>query len=376
MNNNLSEINIILVTITTIICIITLPNSCSFLICCGSFIYLNYIFYFDAKYHVDKNNARWIYPAIIFIVSFVIGYLLIYDKIIISKILFFISIIMFTRFIINFIFTIVIDITDNRIKSVLFDINNVTQMEINNLKMKLKTSIISTDELERNINIISNDYEQKLDELVKQLNIQNKDLDIVKKTKENLSNQLDTYKKEIEQKNEDIIKMREQQDHYIKLLQEKNESNNYPLENVEIRNKFNEALSIAESEIDIFCPWITEKVVDSFMQDKFRILLEKGISIKIRYGIGQSHNDIRNKKTERFANDLCKMFSKYKNFKMYRDNSHVKLFICDNKFYVISSFNILSFKGDYSGEDNRKELGEYSTNKAILNLYRKRYFSF
>ena len=66
----------------------------------------------------------------------------------------------------------------------------------------------------------------------------------------------------------------------------------------------------------------------------------------------------------------------YPNFKMLLDNSHAKLFICDDKFYVISSFNILSFKGDYDGQDMRRELGEYSTNKQILERYRKQYFDF
>lgn len=171
------------------------------------------------------------------------------------------------------------------------------------------------------------------------------------------------------------------QDKYIKELQAKNTSTNQSLENRAIRDKFDEALKNTKRELDIFSPWVSENVVDWMMIDKFRALLEKGVTIKIRYGIGDlSANAInqknRNDYTAETIKALKKEFKLYPNFKVYKDNSHAKLFICDDDYYVISSFNILSFSGDYKGLDQRRELGELSHNKELLNAYRNHYFNF
>ena len=57
-------------------------------------------------------------------------------------------------------------------------------------------------------------------------------------------------------------------------------------------------------------------------------------------------------------------------------NTHQKLFICDEKFYVNSSLNILSFSGDYKGTDTRAEGGEASNNVNLIREYRKILFDF
>ena len=155
------------------------------------------------------------------------------------------------------------------------------------------------------------------------------------------------------------------------------------LENADIRRAFNNALEISTEEIDIFAAWINEGTVDEWMLDQFDKLLRNNVIIKIRYGIGDEsnpHNDSRIETTKKCAQNMKQRFAKYGDkFRMQWDNSHAKLFICDNQFYVISSFNILSFDGKYKGRkklSTRRELGEWSKNISNLQAYRKMYFDF
>ena len=57
---------------------------------------------------------------------------------------------------------------------------------------------------------------------------------------------------------------------------------------------------------------------------------------------------------------------------MKSDDTHQKLFICDEKFYVNSSFNILS----YSGTGEHAESGEVSNNIDLIREYRRTLFNF
>lgn len=155
------------------------------------------------------------------------------------------------------------------------------------------------------------------------------------------------------------------------------------LENAAIRRAFESALQTSTKEIDIFAAWINNHVVDERMLETFESLLDKGVTIKIRYGIGEESNPDNDKRTywtKENAKKMKKRFSKYGNlFRMKWDNSHAKLFICDDQFYVISSFNILSFDGQYEDGNEistRRELGEWSKNISNLQAYRKMYFDF
>ena len=155
------------------------------------------------------------------------------------------------------------------------------------------------------------------------------------------------------------------------------------LENAAIRRAFDSALQTSTKEIDIFAAWINNHVVDERMLETFESLLKKGVTIKIRYGIGDESNPDNDKRIRRTKNNAKKMkkrFEKYGElFRMKWDNSHAKLFICDDQFYVISSFNILSFDGQYEDGNEistRRELGEWSKNISNLQTYRKMYFDF
>jgi phosphatidylserine/phosphatidylglycerophosphate/cardiolipin synthase-like enzyme len=149
------------------------------------------------------------------------------------------------------------------------------------------------------------------------------------------------------------------------------------LVNEEIRRSFIDALTSASVEIDIVCPWITKRVLDGGVADFFEKALQKGVHIKILYGIDSEGSYYSRKDdTEIAAKELRDRFSCYGNFfRMKKSNTHYKLLICDEKFYVQGSFNFLSFEGKYS-PNTRSEGAQYSENIEELKELRDYYFKF
>lgn len=161
--------------------------------------------------------------------------------------------------------------------------------------------------------------------------------------------------------------------------QKNNQLQNYIVRNRTIRNEFNKALQIATEELDIISAWINFRVVNEDMQQAFENLLRRGVTIKILYGIGdmsRSTSNSRNQQTNEVARYLKDRFRCYPNFKMKCINTHDKLFICDEKFYVHSSMNILSFNAEYNDGDTREESGEASNNLQLIREYRRLLFDF
>lgn len=379
--SNRSEILAIFVVLVTTACFFVLPEKIAVLIAVISTLYCWFIFYQTIhNSYMDMKDV--VGPLAITVITFLLWYFL-SDTL--AKIFLWISIVMAGRTACNLICVQSSESVREEINHAISSTVANMQLEIEQATKQIETSILSTEEVEKKISLIRNESQQKLNILTKQLGDKEKLLTAVQKAgekaKKDMEAKLSAYRTELLDRNKDVEKMRQEQDILIEKLQKTNEINNYPLENKQIKDKFNEALSLVEKELDIFSPWMNFNVVDLTMQDKFRRLLEKGVIIKIRYGIGElssesSRGNNRSDSTEKVAIKLKQEFGQYRNFKMYRDNSHAKLFICDNKFYVISSFNILSFKGNYDGKDMRRELGEYSTNKKILAQYRKAYFNF
>ena len=161
--------------------------------------------------------------------------------------------------------------------------------------------------------------------------------------------------------------------------QKNNQPQNYIVRNRTIRNEFNKALQIATEELDIISAWINFNVVNEKLQQSFENLLRRGVIIKILYGIGDMGlftTDSRNRRTNEVVAHLKARFSRYPNFKMKCTNTHDKLFICDEKFYVHSSMNILSFSAEYNNGDLREEGGEASNNLQLIREYRQLLFNF
>ena len=139
----------------------------------------------------------------------------------------------------------------------------------------------------------------------------------------------------------------------------------------EIHFKFEEAFQVTERELDIFSPYMSFKLVRLYKPRLKELLANPKVTIKIRYSLGEP-SDARNKITQKVAKMLRKEFKRYPNFKIYRDEVRAKLFVCDEKFYVLSNFNVLAYGGEHSECND----GEYSSNAEALSQYRDRYFRF
>lgn len=143
-----------------------------------------------------------------------------------------------------------------------------------------------------------------------------------------------------------------------------------PLKDEEIRAAFDEAVDSAQVELDVTAMklnYLTEDYIP-----KFRALLERDVTIKIFYGIGDETSD-ENFGTRKTAARLKKEFGEYPNFHMRRADTHAKIFICDDKFWVLSSYNVLSKDGE---RYTFGEAGLRSQDAALIAHHRKEYFNF
>jgi nucleoid DNA-binding protein len=144
-----------------------------------------------------------------------------------------------------------------------------------------------------------------------------------------------------------------------------------------IRLILEETLKTAKHEVDIVSPWANYWVMNS-LEGYFKAAIKRGVTIKILYGIGnfnsnnESTADTRNIRTDKVINQFYLKFEESNRFKIHKDNTHIKLLICDDSYYVQGSFNFLS----YDGNGDRKELAQYSEDKKLLSELRETYFAF
>lgn len=161
-----------------------------------------------------------------------------------------------------------------------------------------------------------------------------------------------------------------------------NKYEEYHLQNKEIRDKFIKAFTDAKYELDIASPWMNNYVVNDDLISSMESLLIRGASIKIIYGIENkiySKEDIKDFNSDKIVRKLKERFAIYGDkFKIRKVNSHNKLLICDENYYVETSFNLLSFAGEYDqkSKDIRDEGATFSTNLDVIKDLRDRYFSF
>ena len=153
------------------------------------------------------------------------------------------------------------------------------------------------------------------------------------------------------------------------------------LETLDILKVFRKSVQNAKAELNIFSPWLNDDVIyKTSSKTDIEKLLKAGVKVKIRYGIGEEgekkknqKDDWKQRRSEEIAKELKQAFQKYQHFSMFRDNAHAKLFICDDEYYVITSFNVLSYHP--RKKDTRREIGEMSRNLENLKEYREMYFS-
>lgn len=151
------------------------------------------------------------------------------------------------------------------------------------------------------------------------------------------------------------------------------------LKNEQIKRMFLKCFEIAEQEIDIISPWMSFQVVDAHLLELMEKALNKGVYIKIIYGLkpyGREYDQKRSNGSDQVAEFLMDKFKGYgKHFVIRRDNIHYKLVLCDEKIKLEGGYNYLSFTGDYIDEDTRREGSPLGRDAEEIRYLRKEYFS-
>ncbi len=102
-----------------------------------------------------------------------------------------------------------------------------------------------------------------------------------------------------------------------------------------------DALRNSQHRLMIISPWIRRKVVNEQFLKEIENLLRRNVDVYLGYGIGDGKCDpwpIRK---------LNELKSRFRNFHFLEfGDTHAKVLISDDRFFVVSSFNWLSFKGD------------------------------
>ena len=107
------------------------------------------------------------------------------------------------------------------------------------------------------------------------------------------------------------------------------------------------SIKTAQTRLLIISPWIRRDIVNDSFVGLLSDSLERGVSVFIGYGIGSDEEwkEIDSDCKRR----LTRLMDKFKKFSFVRlGNTHAKILLKDSDFYVISSFNWLSFRGDPS----------------------------
>lgn len=172
------------------------------------------------------------------------------------------------------------------------------------------------------------------------------------------------------------------------LIQELERNSTNERLNVEgLKKEFYQAFDIAQKEIDIYVPNLGYSVFQTeFFKGKVFSALQRGCVIKIRCGhVDEADHAGREKLKQhikKFVTDKrFHEFYKNRQLRFQLDDSHAKLLLVDNSYYLISSMNFLSNPGEdmmYKGELRHRweELGEKSQNKTNLLAYRGEFFNF
>ncbi len=129
------------------------------------------------------------------------------------------------------------------------------------------------------------------------------------------------------------------------------------------------ALERANTRLLIISPWITDVVVNVSFLNRLRRLLKESVDVYIGYGLDDRKRDRPGRGESSAEKALGKLAADYVNFRFCRlGNTHAKVLIKDSEYYVITSFNWLSFRGD-PNRTFREEWGNRVSIPKIVDEY-------
>jgi len=137
-----------------------------------------------------------------------------------------------------------------------------------------------------------------------------------------------------------------------------------PLAVYEHATLLKDAIDTAKDRLLIISPWIRRAVVNQEFIRFLKKTLDRGVNVYIGYGLG-NEDDGEKKRDADARKDLEKLMKSYDRFFFKRTgDTHAKVLIKDHDYFIITSFNWLSFKGD----PHRTFREEWGTLVAIPNV--------
>jgi hypothetical protein len=129
-----------------------------------------------------------------------------------------------------------------------------------------------------------------------------------------------------------------------------------------------DALVKAKERVLIISPWIRRAVVDTSFLRAIRIACGRGVKVTIGFGLGAS--DPSEKAWDAEARENLEKLSTELPLLIVRrlGDTHAKILIKDSEFFVITSFNWLSFRGDLS-KPFREEWGTMVREQALVDEF-------
>lgn len=131
------------------------------------------------------------------------------------------------------------------------------------------------------------------------------------------------------------------------------------------------ALTSAAQRLLIVSPWIRRQVVNDEFLEKLGECLERKVNVTIAFGFGRVDRGERAEDVE--ARKALEALSvTFKNFRLIRkSNIHAKILLVDDRYFITTSFNWLSFRGD-PNQPLREEEGTLVEGGDLVDEYFER----
>ena len=115
-------------------------------------------------------------------------------------------------------------------------------------------------------------------------------------------------------------------------------------------------------------PWIRANVVNDGFFRRLADCLRRGGEVAIGFGIGREESGERD--ADRQARESLEALAKsFTNFRLVRKgNTHAKVLLVEDEYFVTTSFNWLSFSGD-PRQPMREEEGTMVEDASVVNAY-------
>jgi len=128
------------------------------------------------------------------------------------------------------------------------------------------------------------------------------------------------------------------------------------------------AIDSAAERLLIVSPWVRHQVVDDSFLNSLRNCIDRGVEVIIAFGFGRKDRGERPEDIQA-RKQLEALAAKFRNFRLIeKSNIHAKILLVDSKYFVTTSFNWLSFRGDPS-QPLREEEGTYVEGAAAVDQY-------